>query len=166
MEEPGGLQSTGLQRVGHDWATSLTRSLMGFPGGPSGKESAYQCRRHKRHGFNSLVGKIPWRRTWQLMPVFLPGKSHGQKSLEGYSPWACRESNTTERLSTHTWHIFLSSGLLTPASQLVNIGFGSFKLTRGFQESFWGQSSLKILSMELITLRMKNLQPFGLMWWS
>ena len=44
------------------------------------------------------------------------------------------ESQT--RLSTHTWHIFLSSGLLTRASQLVNIGFGSFKLTRGFQESF------------------------------
>ena len=69
---------------------SLTHSLMGFPGGPSGTESACQCRRHKRHGFNSLVGKIPWRRTWQPMPVFLPGKSHGQKSLEGYSPWACR----------------------------------------------------------------------------
>ena len=45
------------------------------------------------HGFNPWVGKIPWRRKWQPTPVFLPGKSHGQKSLVGYSPWGCREFN-------------------------------------------------------------------------
>ena len=33
------------------------------------------------------VGKIPWRTEWQLTPVFLPGESHGQRSLAGYSPW-------------------------------------------------------------------------------
>ena len=38
-------------------------------------------------GFNPWVGKIPWRRKWQLAPVFLPGKSHGPRSLEDYSPW-------------------------------------------------------------------------------
>ena len=43
-----------------------------------------QCR---RHGFDSWVGKIPWRRKWQPTPVFLPGESHGQRSLVGYSPW-------------------------------------------------------------------------------
>ena len=37
--------------------------------------------------FDPCVGKIPWGRKWQLTPVFLPGKSHGQKSLVGYSPW-------------------------------------------------------------------------------
>ena len=37
----------------------------------------------KRCGFNPWVGKIPWRRAWQLTPVFLPGESHGQRSLEG-----------------------------------------------------------------------------------
>ena len=37
--------------------------------------------------FNPLVVKIPWRRKWQPTPVFLPGKSHGQRSLVGYSPW-------------------------------------------------------------------------------
>ena len=47
------------------------------------------------------VGKIPWRRKWQLTPVFLPGKFHGQRSLAGYSPWGHKESDTTERLSTH-----------------------------------------------------------------
>ena len=50
----------------------------------SGKEFICQCRRCKRHGFNSWVGKIPWRRKWQPTPVFLPGKSHEQRSLVGY----------------------------------------------------------------------------------
>ena len=45
-----------------------------------------QCRR-LRLGFSPWVGKIPWRRKWQPTPVFLPGKSHGQRSLEGYNPW-------------------------------------------------------------------------------
>ena len=36
--------------------------------------------------------KIPWRRKWLPMPVFLPGKSHGQRSLAGYSPWGHKES--------------------------------------------------------------------------
>ena len=39
---------------------------------------------------------IPWRRAWQPTPVFLPGESCGQKSLAGYSPWDCKESDTTE----------------------------------------------------------------------
>ena len=42
------------------------------------------------------VGKIPWRRAWQPTPVFLPGESHRQRSLAGYSPWGCNESDTTE----------------------------------------------------------------------
>ena len=40
-----------------------------------------------RHEFNPWVGKIPWRRKWHPISVFLPGKSHGQRSLAGYSPW-------------------------------------------------------------------------------
>ena len=47
-------------------------------------------------------GRFPWRRKWQPTAVFLPGKSHGQSSLAGYCPWGHRESDTTERLSTHT----------------------------------------------------------------
>ena len=47
------------------------------------------------------VGKIPWRRAWRPTPVFLPGESHGQRSLVGYSPWGCRESDTTELLHCH-----------------------------------------------------------------
>ena len=68
------------------------------PRGASVKESACQGRRHRRH----WVRKIPWRRKWHLIPVFLPGKSHGQRSLAGYSPWGRKESDTTEPLNTLT----------------------------------------------------------------
>ena len=50
------------------------------PDGASGKEPTCQCRRHERYGFDPWVGKMPWRRKWQPIPVFLPGESHGQKS--------------------------------------------------------------------------------------
>ena len=53
-----------------------------------------------RPGFYPWVGKIPWRRAWQPTPVFLPGESHGQRSLGSCSPWGHKESDTTERLST------------------------------------------------------------------
>ena len=49
----------------------------------------------KRYGFDPWVRKIRWSRKWQPTPVFLPGKSHGQRSLEGYSPLGHKESNTT-----------------------------------------------------------------------
>ena len=52
--------------------------------------------------FNLWVGNVPWRRKWQLTPVFLPGKSHGQSSLVGYSPWGRKELDTTEHTHTHT----------------------------------------------------------------
>ena len=61
--------------------------FLGFPGGASGKELTCQCRRHKRYRFSSWVGKIPWRRAWQPTPVFLPGESHEQRSLLGYTLW-------------------------------------------------------------------------------
>ena len=66
------------------------------------KESACQCRRHRRCDFDPWVGKIPWKRKWQPTPVFLPGKFHGQKSLTGYSSWGHKESDTTDHVHTHT----------------------------------------------------------------
>ena len=57
---------------------------LGFPGDTSGEETASQCRRRKRYGFDSWVRKIPWRRAWQPAPVFLSGQSHEQRSLVGY----------------------------------------------------------------------------------
>ena len=66
-----------------------------FPGGASGKEPTCQS---GRPGFNPWVRKIPWRRAQKPTLAFLPGESHGQGSLVGYSPWGYKESETTERL--------------------------------------------------------------------
>ena len=68
---------------------------MGFPGGASGKEPASQGRQHKRPRFNPWVRNSS-RRKWQPAPVFLPGESHGQRSLAGYSPWGHTELDMTE----------------------------------------------------------------------
>ena len=68
-----------------DYLLSAAR-MERFTGGASGKEPMCQCRRYKIHGFYPWVGKIPWRRAWQPIPVFLPWESHGQKSLAGYGP--------------------------------------------------------------------------------
>ena len=79
--EPGGLPSMGSPRVGHDWS-----DLAAAAGGTSGKEPACQCRRCERHRLDPWVQKILWRRAWQPTPVFVPGESHGQRKLAGYSP--------------------------------------------------------------------------------
>ena len=67
----------------------------GLPRWCSGKESACQCRRSRRSGFNPWVGNVRWRRKWQPTPVFLPGESHGQRSLESHSPKGCKEPDET-----------------------------------------------------------------------
>ena len=73
--------------------------------------STCKCGRCRRHGINTWVGKIPWRRKWQPTPVFVSGKSHGERSLAGYSPWGHKESDMIEHThresQTHDW--------LTPA---------------------------------------------------
>ena len=59
------------------------------------------CLHCRRPGFDPWVGKIPWRRAWQSPPAFLPGESHGQRSLAGHSSWGPKEADMTEQL-THT----------------------------------------------------------------
>ena len=77
-------------------ATALSPGFtLYFPGGPSGQEPTCQYRRHERHGFDPWVRKIPWRRTQQPPPVFLPGEFHGQRSLKGYRP-GHKEADTAE----------------------------------------------------------------------
>ena len=73
----------GSQRVGHDCVTDLR-----FPDSSVGKES------NRRPRFYPWVGKIPWRRERLPTPVFWPGEFH-----ELYSPWDCKESDTTEQLN-------------------------------------------------------------------
>ena len=64
----------------------------------SGKEPSCQC---GRCGFEPWARKIPWRREWQPIPGFLPGKSQGQRSLAGYSPWGHKKLDTTEQLNNN-----------------------------------------------------------------
>ena len=120
--EPGGLPSKRSHRVGHNWSNLATAAALCilvntyidsgscqdskvsliitlFPDGSEGKASCLQC---GRPGFDPWVGKILWRRKWQPTPVLLPGKSHGQRSMVGYSPRGCKESDTTERLHRHS----------------------------------------------------------------
>ena len=77
------------------------RGWWGLPRWLRAKESICQCRRRRRHGFDPWVRKIPWSKKWQPIVVFLPGKSHGQRSLVGYSPWGCKESDMIEQLGMH-----------------------------------------------------------------
>ena len=74
--------------------------ISGLPRQLGGKESTCLQRRPR---FNPWVAKIPRRRKWQPPLVFLSGKFYGQKSLASYSPWGCKESDTTEH--THMQHI-------------------------------------------------------------
>ena len=69
---------------------------LGFPGGSDSKESAWNAGDPR---LDPWVGKIPWRRKWQPTPVFLPGKSHGQRSLVGCSSWGRKESHMTEQIT-------------------------------------------------------------------
>ena len=59
---------------------------------------------YRRPRFDPWVRKIPWRKEWQLTPVFLPGEFYGQRSLVGYSPWGHRESGMTEQLTLTSLH--------------------------------------------------------------
>ena len=75
---------------------------MCFPGGASGRVRL-PMQETQETGFGPWVGKIPWSRKWQPTPVFLPEKFHGQEEPGGlYSPWGRSESDTTERLITHS----------------------------------------------------------------
>ena len=70
----------------------------------------------RRQGFDSWVGKIPWRREWQPTPVFLPGEFQGQRSLAGYSPRGLKESE-------HIQDTFLT--IYSPSKTLCDLPLGS-----------------------------------------
>ena len=114
QDQIGRLLQSALSTLGPSWVTALSQTpkplevivlgwvsgFLGLPKWRSGKEPSCQCR-----GFlDPWSRKIFWRRKWQSTPVFLPGKSNGQRSLAGYSPWGHKELDTTEhtRAYTHT----------------------------------------------------------------
>ena len=73
----------------------VCKQSRGLPWWLSGKELACWCRRLRRCGLDPWSGKIPWSKKWQPTPIFLPGKFHGQRSLEGHSTWGPKELATT-----------------------------------------------------------------------
>ena len=148
---------------------------MGFLGGASGKESACQCRSFKRLECNSWVRRIPWRRKWQPTPVFLLGKSHIQRSLEGYSPWGCKEPDTTEnhsgmfkvfwlisfREERGTWLLAAVSWVLTltltPGGPIAS---EPLNLTPNFSVQRLFSCSLRTLWSPFIWIKKVSLCPF------
>ena len=74
---------------------------------------------YRRH--NPWVGKIRWRRAWEPTPVFLPRECHGQRNLAGYSPWGRKESDTTERICTHTQDFLSNQEDPRPWTYLINV---------------------------------------------
>ena len=89
-----------------------------YTNGTSGERACLPAGRCERRRFNSWVGKIPWRRKWQPTPVFLPGESHGQRSMTGYSPWGHRVGhdwvhfNGSERSAWFSWTLVIKFLLL------------------------------------------------------
>ena len=124
------------QRQSFGWKCS-TRFIVlaGFPGGTSGKEPACQCRRHKRHGFDPWVGKIPWRRRWQPTLISLPRESPWTEELMGYFHGVTK---SLKRLSIHT---------------------DCFARQRGTQQIFASEKlclNLRVFNEEFIAIRLFN----------
>ena len=137
---------------------------MGFPGGSDSKESACKC---GRLGFNPWVRKIPWRRAWQPTPVFLPGESHGQRSLVGYSPWDRKESNTTEQITlplltlvSHIEHDFVNNTAFRRRCFCLFFFFFAF-LQHWY---FWGGSECHLLKVLGPSARTTGEAPEGFSW--
>ena len=104
--EPGGLQSMGSHRVGHDWR-DLTSTV-----------AMFLCNILKCVCIN-------WKRKWQPTLVFLPGKSHGWRSLAGYSPWDHKESDMTEWLTLRNIlkHVCISSFVCSSILDIISSWF-------------------------------------------
>ena len=100
----------------------------------------------RRSGFDPWVGKIPWRRKWQHIPVVLPGESHGQRSLAGYSPWGCKESDMTDETNTISFHRLSlfhsrwSQGIVRSGSRLQLLGYTP---SLDWMLVVWGQSGVR-----------------------
>ena len=124
-------------RSGPSWWLPLIL-IIGLPRWLSGKESTCQCRRHKRSKFNSCVRKILWRRKWQPTPVFLPGKSPGQRTLS----IACGISKVEQDWATNTFAI-ISAEALEP--NILTLGSGAS--THKFGQTIQYTASLKVVNL-------------------
>ena len=144
--KPGALQSLGAQRIGHHLVTEQQQEAWGrrpqartcpSPGLFSTLHDGHTCwllgawLQFVVSGprFDPWIGKIPWRRKWQPIPVLLLGESHGGRSLVGYSPWGRKESDRTKRLC---FHFHALEGYLT----FLSFIFSPHKINRCFSMAF------------------------------
>ena len=113
--------------------------------------------------FKPWIGKIPWRRKWQPTPVFLPGKSHGQSSLVGYTPRSCKELNMTKRQqepNSVTGSVFLICRMRSRWS-LRGLKFYHAWGRRGMEAlSFVFRVPLYVMNLSLLLRRECHLQGF------
>ena len=120
-EEPGGPQSTGLQRVGHNWsdlARKHTHSLVA--------QMVKSLSSMQETWIIPGVRRNPWRREWLPTPIFLPGEFHGQRSLGGFSSWGCKESDMTEWLTLSHFFAFISQQIINGRSGIwTSVQFSS-----------------------------------------
>ena len=92
-----------------------------------GKEPACNCRRHGKWRLDPWVGKIPGRRKWHPIPVFLPGESHGQSSLAGYSPWGCKRVRHDLVTKSKNLYLIYKNGSLNRIINLIHWGSSNKK---------------------------------------
>ena len=111
---------TGLKTKGWKWDAPLTIILYHTPGSTGGEESVCQCRRCKRYKFDYWISKIPWNKKWKPIPVFLPGKFHGQKSLAVHGVGKT-QTQLSAHTHTHTHTHKMSAWLLVNSECLMSV---------------------------------------------
>ena len=112
------------------------------------------CLQCKRHGFNPWVRKIPWRREWQPIPVFLPGKCHRQRSLAGYSPWGHKESDMTPQPTVFSW-FFVKQSLGHASLEKCPV-YQKLSQSKWSWGSLWEERGFKGREAEEISVQLAN----------
>ena len=145
--------------------------VVGFPGGASGKEPACQCRRPKRLGFDSWVGKIPWSRKWQPTPVFLL-----ENSMDRGGWWATVRGVAKSWMQQHILHSLSRCLLFLKSCQHFHSGKFDLFTTRGppkHRKSFWYfyahiTSCFKDVSFLFFTnlLQTEQIQSLNTLFWN
>ena len=135
---------------------------MALPSSTTAKEPACQRRRCRRQGFHPWVTEIPWRRKWQPTPVFLPGESHGRRSVVGYSPWGRKQLDMTKQLHflflsfLYLWILSLrlhgADGTLP--FYIRDLSICGFRYLRGLLEPIpWGYGWMTVLRKDITFCR-------------